>query len=471
MSLPKLPEICSYVQEEPVVCCTDCTLSYVDAFRDSAVAPYGVLISRRGPKAWKKCVEYFHKLPYPCRGKGDVLLQKSLEQFRLCYISTLKVTLNLGRLTTQSWKFPHLALLGYGEKVSKAQWLCEGTVISERFILTAARCTEAGGLGTVRYASLGVQSNEKHKNTNIYKIKKIFIHPKYNEPSWYHDIALLQTEQEFRDSAVAPYGVLISRRGPKAWKKCVEYFHKLPYPCRGKGDVLLQKSLEQFRLCYISTLKVTLNLGRLTTQSWKFPHLALLGYGEKVSKAQWLCEGTVISERFILTAARCTEAGGLGTVRYASLGVQSNEKHKNTNIYKIKKIFIHPKYNEPSWYHDIALLQTEQEYDFLIYLLHLVYLDKMSRLKCKIKYRPNNNLQHGFDGYKQLCYEEHDQTGKSCKRLSGSPLQVNQFRCQYTAVGVTGEVVPCGTSRVPDIFTRVFTHVPWIESIVWPDED
>ncbi|XP_047037267.1 trypsin 3A1-like [Helicoverpa zea] len=99
---------------------------------------------------------------------------------------------------------------------------------------------------------------------------------------------------------------------------------------------------------------------------------ALLGYGENLNKAQWLCEGTVISERFILTAARCTTAGTLGTVTYASLGVRSNDRHKNTHIYKIKRVFNHPKYNEPSWYHDIALLQTEQEYGLLFYFVWLL---------------------------------------------------------------------------------------------------
>nr|XP_049705558.1 serine protease snake-like [Helicoverpa armigera] len=340
MSLPKLPELCSLVDDEPVVCCTDCTLSNVDAFSDSAVAPYGVLISKKGPKAWKKCVEYFHKLPYPCRGKGNVLLKKSLEQFRLCYTSTLKVTLNIDRLVPQKWRFPHLALLGYGENLNKAQWLCEGTVISERFILTAARCTTAGTLGTVTYVSLGVRSNDRHKNPNIYKIKRVFNHPKYNEPSWYHDIALLQTEQEIHFNS----------------------------------DLL----------------------------------------------------------------PACLDVGAHDTSIAETAGIVAKFANKNQS--------------------------TSRN-------MESVYLDKTHRLKCKYKYRPNNNLLRGFDVYKQMCYEEHIKTGKTCKRLSGSPLQVDQFRCQYTAIGVTGEVVPCGSSRVPDIFTRVFTHVPWIESIVWPHED
>ncbi|KAI8424483.1 hypothetical protein MSG28_002954 [Choristoneura fumiferana] len=40
-------------------------------------------------------------------------------------------------------EFPHMVLLGYGSNISSAEWsICAGTLISDRFILTAAWCTE-----------------------------------------------------------------------------------------------------------------------------------------------------------------------------------------------------------------------------------------------------------------------------------------------------------------------------------------
>lgn len=52
---------------------------------------------------------------------------------------------------------------------------------------------------------------------------------------------------------------------------------------------------------------------------------------------------------------------------------------------------------------------------------------------------------------------------------SGGPLQVanNKHSCMYTIVGITSFGVLCG-SGYPGIYTRVFSYIDWIESVVWP---
>ncbi|CAH0697648.1 unnamed protein product [Spodoptera exigua] len=48
--IPALPEICSYKDNEPVVCCTDCDVGQ-ERYRDVAIGPHGYMVNKKGPVA------------------------------------------------------------------------------------------------------------------------------------------------------------------------------------------------------------------------------------------------------------------------------------------------------------------------------------------------------------------------------------------------------------------------------------
>ncbi|KAJ8705374.1 hypothetical protein PYW07_011201 [Mythimna separata] len=378
--LPGLPEICSYRNDGPVVCCTDCVFSEHDEFKESAIAPNGVLVSRHGPKAWKKCLDYFQRLPYPCHGKGEVELKRDWIEDNECHNVTLNVQVTVGGQDPKPWNFPHLALLGYGDTADAAQWLCEGTVISERFILTSAECTNAGVLGTVAYAALGLQSSvDYHEKWKIYNIKKIIIHPDYNEPSWYHDLALLETETQIRfDNEILP--------------ACLDV---------GFHDITI------------------------------------------------------------------AEVAGVPSLNSDEIESKSNETEIETNDTKANDTTVNDTIANDTKANDTKANDTKANDTGM----QTVFVDKLDRKICKGAYKPHNNLIHGYDHKTQMCYGVRKNGGDTCKRVNGSPLQIDQFRCQYTIIGVTGQSPDCGKPGVPDIYTRIQTYVPWIESIVWPDKD
>ncbi|KAF9405411.1 hypothetical protein HW555_013839 [Spodoptera exigua] len=313
----------------------------------------------------------------------------------------------------------------------------------------------------------------------------------------------ISKDEPFRHTSIGPLGIPRDNNGPIAWSKCLDYLKDLPYPCRGVGNFQVKKIWKGDKKCHVYQLQYALAVGGRDAQRWEFPHMALLGYGDDENSAQWLCGGTVISERFILTAAHCISTKALGNVSYAALGLLKRTDPKELwNIHKIKRIIPHPEYSAPSKYHDIALLETETEINFgknllpacldtgtnkentaeasgwgrlghresLADTLQVVVLQKFDDATCAAHFPPHRNLRHGYDSEKQSCYGNNGKIMDTCEGDSGGPLQTNQFNCQYTVVGVTSHGKNCGIPGSAGVYTRVSYYVPWIESIVWPEE-
>ncbi|GMT36372.1 hypothetical protein PFISCL1PPCAC_27669, partial [Pristionchus fissidentatus] len=76
-------------------------------------------------------------------------------------------------------------------------YTCGGTIISDRWILTAARCTKS--LSTILVYSGILHANrsytEKSEKKVISRAKYVITHPDYNETEYTNDIALIQLEE------------------------------------------------------------------------------------------------------------------------------------------------------------------------------------------------------------------------------------------------------------------------------------
>ncbi|XP_075989223.1 venom protease-like isoform X2 [Anticarsia gemmatalis] len=297
-------------------------------------------------------------------------------------------------------------------------------------------------------------------------------------------------------------GAHFFKTGKKAIDKCLEYMTTLNYNCNINHGLL--KGLDPERNCYIYDKVVYLAaVGGVNALRLQYPHMALLGYGDDFSSAQWLCGGSVISDKYILTAGHCTKTNNLGPVSFVALGLlKRSDPPSMWQTYRVKRIIRHPQYNPPKRYHDIALLEVDNRIRFsasvlpacldagdnivsfatatgwgalgpkqpLADTLQVVNVNEYTSEQCGVMYPPSRLLERGYDSTTQSCYGNKDQLMDTCQGDSGGPLQVSAVHgsCIYKIIGVTSFGKQCGLADNTGMYTRVAYYVPWIESIVWP---
>ncbi|GBP60545.1 Serine protease snake [Eumeta japonica] len=211
--------ICSFKALEPVVCCFDDAPSAATPIPPGAAAvttekdpvsydyeytnnnepsdgcepiPARLTSARTGSKAWDKCIEYQNKYVYPCEKRlalGD-------PKVRMNYCGHDPDELHAGG-TIKAGQFPHMVLLGFGDSTETARWLCGGTIISEKFVLTAGHCVRTIQYGEVKYIRTAtLKRSDPLDPKRLFRVARILVHPNYNAPYGFNDIGLLESHTE-----------------------------------------------------------------------------------------------------------------------------------------------------------------------------------------------------------------------------------------------------------------------------------
>ncbi|XP_061394240.1 serine protease Hayan-like [Musca vetustissima] len=246
----------------------------------------------------------------------------------------------------------------------------------------------------------------------------------------------------------------------------------------------------------------------------QLPHMAAIDYSSKNKRPGSVniqCAGTLIDERFVLTAAHCV-ARRVMIPEFVYFGVANltdPEEMEHSVKRKIKNIYIHDDYSLLLVYNDIALLELEEPVTFNEYIypacLH-TDLDDLSRntevmvsgwgtmtargnvfsnilLKVPLTVTPIKKCQRDYNRYglvwriqqgiktTQLCAEGRRRVRDACNGDSGGPLVSvgDKLRNTYNVIGVVSAGFSCGDKR-PGLYTRVAAYVDYIENIVWPND-
>ncbi|KAK8756989.1 hypothetical protein V5799_000309 [Amblyomma americanum] len=202
------------------------------------------------------------------------------------------------------------------------------------------------------------------------------------------------------------------------------------------------------------------------------------------------CGGALISNRYVITAAHCTEglkANNI-TIRLGAHNIQ--EPSVNVRDVEVSRIRQHPDFQKDTFMNDIAVLRLKRPVTFNEYIRPVclperpeeTYFGKTavatgwgtqkfggpySEILREVKLIVWNNTDCN-QRFAQpitevfLCAGAKKREGDACQGDSGGPLMVQTRSKQWTLIGVISWGIKCGEPGVPGIYTRTSHFLDYI---------
>ncbi|XP_044755195.1 serine protease easter-like [Coccinella septempunctata] len=241
-------------------------------------------------------------------------------------------------------------------------------------------------------------------------------------------------------------------------------------------------------------------------QLGQFPWMAMLFYTTS-NGPDFLCGGSLISDKYVLTAAHCIHDNILG-VRVGEFNIiTSKDCQRNSGVcapphqdFHIDTIVMHPEYDKKTQSNDIALIRLSVPADMNSDYVGPICLPLWNSTnpdgatmtvagwgmtengykspilkKAEVPEVPLDTCRKIFHHYAEILDTQICAGGKrkdSCSGDSGGPLfniATGNGRARYVQAGIVSfGPKNCGTFGLPGIYTRVQSYVDWILNQLQP---
>uniref|UniRef100_A0A182UNU2 Peptidase S1 domain-containing protein n=1 Tax=Anopheles merus TaxID=30066 RepID=A0A182UNU2_ANOME len=357
-----------------------------------------------------------------------------------------------------SWPVNHVGLLWGREETDIYQ--CGGLLFDFQYVLTSADCVTSSK-GFPKFVSAAADGDRA-------PIADVFVHPQYRRNGVAFDIALIKLHCEIR--FITSYDQHESERKLHSWVTNIE------------------------------VMDLTVAYGGVRAYKGEFQHMAAIGWTRSGATIDYLCGGSLITWRFVLTAAHCSQDLNIlppDTVRLGDTDLASTDDDESAQQIPIARFIKHPQYRESRRYYDIAVVELEKNVipnsaicvacvwrepeapedlmdavgfgalgfaKELSSTLQKVQLHALDASICADRLPTNRRQMPEGLRDDQLC--AHSETMDTCEGDSGGPLQTLRYDLLGNIFSLVVGVVSFGTPCVEGstgVYTRVSSYLDWIE--------
>ncbi|XP_044740803.1 venom protease-like [Chrysoperla carnea] len=245
-------------------------------------------------------------------------------------------------------------------------------------------------------------------------------------------------------------------------------------------------------------------VGGFDVNAGQFPWVVALGYSESRSEPNWLCGGTIITQRHILSAAHCIR-DDLYIVRYGTLNIHTDPYPRDVLVEEARR---HEQYDATYISNDISIIKVAEDIQFtdtpLVRPICLPVDPPIRNMKFERTYPfvagwgslwfngpssdrlqglqlpivTNAQCKNKFANFKSaviddrvICAGFTKGSKDSCRGDSGGPLMwpyappgSEQKQIKFFQIGVISYGYRCAEPGFPGVYVRVTQYIDWILS-------